>query len=195
MFRPSCRGSTPTLALGLAALVLTGCATAPPRPYTAPAAAVPSYAPPRPDLSVYAAPALGQTPEQADRDRYECSNWATEQTGFRPAIPGSAAPRPVALQPVPAPGSGVFGGAMLGAFVGSLVGNPWHNGPSTLIGMAAGALIGGAAEAGAATTAQAANSAAIAQAQAEAARTPPPGAAEYRRALSACLEGRGYIVR
>lgn len=35
------------------------------------------------ELMVY--PASGQSPQQLDRDRYECHRWAVQQTGFDPA--------------------------------------------------------------------------------------------------------------
>jgi hypothetical protein len=35
------------------------------------------------ELLIY--PAAGQSPQQLDRDRYECHRWAVQQTGFDPA--------------------------------------------------------------------------------------------------------------
>lgn len=37
------------------------------------------------DTTVYAYPTHGQSAEQADRDRYECYQWAVQQTGFDPS--------------------------------------------------------------------------------------------------------------
>ncbi|WP_342624138.1 DUF6515 family protein [Pseudomonas alkylphenolica] len=37
------------------------------------------------DYDVVANPVSGQSPEQADRDRYECHRWAVQQSGFDPA--------------------------------------------------------------------------------------------------------------
>lgn len=179
--------------------LLAGCATTvPQRPLPPP--------PPRvvapPDTSVYAAPARGQTPEQQDRDRYECSQWATQQSGFDPSRPLPAAPQPGRIRVVPAgpaPGSGVVAGAATGAIVGAAVSNPWNQGPGALIGLVAGAVLGGAVESAQAdhARAQAAQINAAAESQASAARDAGVAAqaANYRRAMSACLDARGYSVR
>ena len=39
-----------------------------------------------PPIMVY--PAQGQSPEQLERDRYDCHIWAVQQTGFDPSRPG-----------------------------------------------------------------------------------------------------------
>ena len=65
-------GAIPVVLLGL----LSGCVTPPPRTYAVPA-------PPPQRLFVY--PAHGQSPEQTERDRYECHNWAVQQTGVDPS--------------------------------------------------------------------------------------------------------------
>jgi hypothetical protein len=79
-----------------------------------------------------------------------------------------------------------------GAVLGAAVAPPWQAGPGALIGALAGAAIGGVAENSAAerTREQVAGSASAAQA-AQLERE----ARNYRRAMSACLEGRGYNVR
>ncbi len=154
-----------------------------------------------PDTTVYAAPARGQTPEQLDRDKYECAQWATQQTGFDPSRPPPPPP-PVGMRAVPvgpAPGSGVVTGAATGALVGAAVANPWNPGPSTLVGLVAGAVLGGAVESAQNDRAHAAAAQANAQA-AQNAQNLRDGnlavqAINYRRALSACLDGRGYTVR
>jgi outer membrane lipoprotein SlyB len=79
-----------------------------------------------------------------------------------------------------------------GAVLGAVVAPPWRAGPGALIGALAGAAIGGIAENATAerTREQVAASASSAQAaQLE------QKARNYRRAMSACLEGRGYNVR
>jgi outer membrane lipoprotein SlyB len=79
-----------------------------------------------------------------------------------------------------------------GAFLGAAVSRPWQAGPGALVGALAGAAIGGLAENAAAqqTRAQLASQANNAQAAALEQK-----ARNYRRAMSACLEGRGYNVR
>ena len=62
------RAIVPAALLGL----LSACVTPPPRTYAVPA-------PPPQRVFVY--PAHGQSPEQTERDRYECHTWAVQQTG------------------------------------------------------------------------------------------------------------------
>lgn len=178
-------------------VLLAGCATTvPQRPLPPPP---PPVAPP--DVTVYAAPTRGQTPEQQDRDRYECATWATQQTGFDPSrpLPPPAAPRMRAVPMAPAPGSGVVAGAATGAIVGAAVSNPWHQGPGALIGLAAGAVLGGVVENAQTTQAQNAaaqiNADSAAHAQYTRDARVDAQAANYRRAMSACLDARGYSVR
>ncbi|NER61121.1 glycine zipper family protein [Pseudomonas sp. MAFF212428] len=45
---------------------------------------------------VIAYPAYGQTPPQAEQDRYQCHRWAVEQTGFDPAAASYTPPAQVA---------------------------------------------------------------------------------------------------
>jgi Glycine zipper 2TM domain len=129
----------------VALLTAGGCATEPPQ-----SSAAPQEAPP-PDTNVYFYPMAGHapvSPEQQDRDKYECNAWAVQQTGFDPSQP-SVPPhqRVQALVGGPPPGSGVVTGALAGAVIGSVVSNPWHAGENTLIGALAGATIGGIADA------------------------------------------------
>jgi hypothetical protein len=148
--------------------------------------------PPPPDTNVYFYPARGQSSQQQDRDKYECNSWAVKQSGFDPSAPNVPPHLRVVVSSGPPPGSGVAAGAVTGAVLGAVVAPPWEAGPGALIGALAGAAIGGAAENAAADRTRAqvaanASSAQAAQLQQE--------ARNYRRAMSACLEGRGYNVR
>lgn len=149
-----------------------------------------------PDTNVYFYPAQGRpfpSSEQQDRDKYECNSWAVQQTGFDPSLPNLAPHERVHLvAAAPPPGSGVAVGAVTGALLGAAVSDPWHTGPGALIGAVAGAAIGGAAEAR--STAEAQHREALANAN-NARASLEIGALNYRRALSACLEGRGYSVQ
>jgi sugar (pentulose or hexulose) kinase len=169
-------------AASLCAAVLFGCVEAPPpRPLPPP--------PPPINTTVYAYPLHGQTPEQLDRDRYECYLWAKSQTGFDPSaanLPPSARVRVVGGPP---PGTGTAVGAVTGAVLGAAVSSPWQRGFGALAGALIGGAIGSTADASRQAQAQQAyamNSAEVAQVEHQ--------AADYRRALSACLEGRGYSV-
>jgi hypothetical protein len=173
---------------GLALAALAGCATAPPRP-------PPPPPPPAPSPTVFSYPAQGQTPEQMDRDRYECNTWAVQQTGFDPsqAYP-QARRRVVAVAGGPPPGANVAAGAFSGAVIGAAVSAPWYAGQGALIGAVGGAIIGGIIES------ERAHQVAAQQAQLDATvnnRDPvyDRRVSDYRRAISACLEGRGYNTR
>jgi hypothetical protein len=181
------------LPLIAAGAILTGCVEAPPRPYPRVVERV-AAPPPEQVTEVIAYPSQGQTPEQLDRDRYECHNWAVKQTGFDPSVPGVPPHQRIVVRgpPPPVPGSGVVGGAITGAVLGAIIGGPRSSGAGAAVGAIAGAAVGGAAEAQQAQAARDAEDRAVASAG------PPPQeqrAGAYRRALTACLEGRGYSVK
>ena len=172
------RGAIPILILG----VLTACVTPPPRVYRAPA-------PPPPPQRVFVYPAHGQSPEQTERDRYECHIWAVQQTGVDPSRANASAYERVIVQPSTPPGANAVGGAVAGAIIGSIIGGPRNWGAGAVLGGATGAVVGSAvdanAQAEARQTQQQINmSAAEGRSRADA----------YRRAIGACLQGRGYTV-
>ena len=170
-------------------LTLAACAPLPPRP-------VPRAAPPPPPVNtqVYFYPQRGQSPEQQSRDRYECYLWAKQQTGFDPSGPGLAPRQRVVVQGGPPPGTGTAVGAITGAVIGSAVSSPRDAGAGAVVGAIAGAVVGTAADASRAQEAQAVQNR---YDRRDAARyaSVERQAGEYRRAMSACLEGRGYTVR
>lgn len=126
-------------------------------------------------------PAKGQTAEQQKKDEYECHSWAVEQTGFDP----TQATAPVATTPAaPAPSTGRA--AMKGAATGAVVAAATDNNAGTAA--VAGAMVGGAAKRNAAN--QSAR-----QSQQQAAQQQSALKANYQRARSACLEGRGYSIK
>src|SRR5271154_970713 len=84
------------------ACLLAACVTPPPRTVAVPA-------PPPQRVFVY--PANGQSPEQTERDRYECHVWAVQQTGVDPSRDNNAYER-VIVQPANPPGSGTAAGAI-----------------------------------------------------------------------------------
>jgi outer membrane lipoprotein SlyB len=80
-------------------------------------------------------------------------------------------------------------GAIGGAIIGSIIGGPRNAGAGLLIGGATGAVVGSAADANAQAQAQ--------QTQAQLNQNAAAGRARadsYRRAISACLQGRGYTI-
>jgi hypothetical protein len=179
-------------ALVAAVVLLAGCVTEPPPR--------PNYPPPpppdKPVTDLYAYPQNNQTADQQERDRYECNNWAVRQTGFDPSgpnVPPHDRYRVVAAGP--APGSGTAVGAFTGAILGALIAGPRNAGAGLVGGAIAGGVVGTAAEqqqrADAQAEAQGINDARDARAVA----AMDARASNYRRALSACLEGRGYTVK
>jgi hypothetical protein len=167
----------------ICAAALSGCATPPPR-HTHIERPVP---PPVQDVYVY--PNNGQSEAQTDRDRYECHQWAVKQSRFDPSLARNVeAPRVHVVEP-PA-GAGTAAGAVTGAVIGAAVSNPYNAPGGAIVGAVAGAIIGSAADEARQERAE--------QVQREynreyAAQSRP--AQDYRRAISACLEGRGYTVK
>jgi uncharacterized protein YcfJ len=95
----------------------------------------------------------------------------------------------------PPPGTGVAVGAVTGGILGAAVSNPRNAGAGLILGALLGGAIGAGAEASADAQAQgAANANADAHMQAQAAQIERK-ASDYRRALGACLEGRGYSIK
>ncbi len=149
-------------------------------------------------------PANGQAQVQLNQDRYECHDWARQQSSFDPTVlprPAAAtAPTPTRVPVGSNPSAGATAkGTLAGAVVGGAVGA--HNGDTlggAVLGAAVGSLAGGTIEMNGQLRAereardQARELAARRDAadQALAARR-----ADYRRAITACLEGRGYTVR
>lgn len=172
-----------TLAIVLGAAVLTACAPLPPRP-SAPA--------PQPVnlTKVYFYPTQGQSEAQQDRDRYDCHVWAVKQTDFDPTQ--HLAPREVAtVVPDRDPAQTVGTAAIVGAVLGAVIAGPGDVGKGAVVGAMAGTVAGSAAVASDQAHADAVNAA---NARRGSGRYQHE-AADYRRAISACLSGRGYSVR
>jgi hypothetical protein len=175
-------------------LVLAACETPAPRP--APqrerVEALPPEPAPPPPQQVYFYPSAGQSPARQDRDRYECYAWAVKQTGFDPGRQRLAPQERVQVVPAAAPGTGTIAGAATGAIVGAAVSRPGNAGGGAIIGAVAGGLLGAAADGAREQEAQRIEDNLNARSQR---RGDGRDAAEYRRAMSACLEGRGYTVK
>lgn len=180
------RGLTGFAALSALVLGLAGCATTPPSPPPSPRA----YAGPPPNTTVYAYPQNGQSADQQSRDRYDCSLWAVHQTGFDPSAP-NVPPEYRVVASGPPPGTGTAIGAIAGAIIGAAISPSWDTGAGAVFGGLTGAMIGSASDA---QRAQDNEMQMSAQEQQQAAAMSEK-ASDYRRALSACLSGRGYSVK
>ena len=169
------------------ALCLGGCVEI---PTASPLPPGPPPAVPSPDTTVYAYPIQGQSPEQQDRDRYECSGWASRQSGFSPSAPGvQAQTRVVSAQGRPS-GTGTAIGAVAGAILGAAISDPWQAATGALAGAMVGGAIGNAADAADAQQTRTVyvtdrRQVALQRSQAN----------NYRRAMGACLDARGYSVK
>lgn len=176
-------------AVGLVSLVLTGCA--PPMYSVRPSSTPP---PPPPSVEIYFYPNKGQSREQQERDRYECYLWAVKKTGFDPAQSQLAPHQRVEVVPTSPPGADTAAGAVTGAVVGSMLSRPRDSGEGMVFGAIAGAMLGAASEQAKQEQAARIQQHYDARAAEDYARLDQQ-ARNYRRAMTACLEGRGYTVR
>ncbi len=129
----------------------------------------------------YVFPNKGQTPDQQAKDQGECQSWAQQQSGYNP-MAASAPP------PSEATSGGVVRGAARGAAMGAAVGAiAGDAGKGAAMGAAGGGLMGGFRRSDQRREQEAA--AQNTQAQQQQAN------ANYMRAFSACMEGKGYTVK
>jgi hypothetical protein len=176
--------------LAVAAILALGACATPPRVVARP---VDAPAPP-PSTQVYFYPLKGQSAAQQDRDRYECYLWAKRQTGLDPSEPQLAPHQRVEVVPIPPPGHDVAAGAATGAVLGAIVSRPGRTGEGAAVGAVLGAIIGGVSDTARQEQAERLQERYDRRDTLRAARTEQQ-AASYRRAMAACLEGRGYSVR
>jgi len=147
-----------------------------------------------PITQVYFYPKEGQTTDQQSRDHYECYNWAMQQTGFDPSQSSIPPERRVKVVPMPPPGHDTTVLAITGAVLGALIGGPRHAGAGALIGAGSGAFAGAVSDATRQQQAQQLQEAYVNRDQELDARYEGK-ARNFRRAMTACLEGRGYTVK
>jgi len=132
---------------------------------------------------LYIFPQKGQDQAQQDADKGACHVWAVNQTGFDPTT-AATAPPPSNEATKGGAVRGAARGAAAGAAIGAIAGDA---GKGAAIGAAGGGLMGGMRRQD--QKRQEAQNNQNWQAQQDAQR------ASYRRALSACLEGKGYTVK
>jgi len=132
--------------------------------------------------NIIAYPARGQGPQQQERDRYDCYNWAVQQTGYNPQAQFAGS-----TVPPPPPGGGVLPGAAKGAALGAVGGAIGGDaGKGAAIGAGVGGLFGGMRRREAEQQQY--------QAQQQQAAASAQRGAGFNRAMGACLQGRGYTV-
>ncbi|MCK5121563.1 MAG: hypothetical protein KAQ91_06245 [Methylococcales bacterium] len=127
-------------------------------------------------------PAQGQSNEQMEGDKFQCYGWAKNNSGFDPM----QASAPAAPQQSQQGGllRGGARGAAVGAAVGAIAGDA---GKGAAIGAASGGMIGGMRRRDSQRQQDQVNQ----QVQ----QNYNEARANYDRAYSACLEGRGYTVK
>jgi hypothetical protein len=145
-------------------------------------------------IQVYFYPKEGQTNKQQSRDQYECYNWAMQQTGFDPSQSAIPPERRVKVVPMPPPGHDTAILAITGAVLGALIAGPRHAAAGALIGAGSGAAVGAVSDVSRQQYARQMEEAYANGDQALDVRYEGK-AREFRRAMSACLEGRGYSVK
>jgi hypothetical protein len=186
-----------TRLVGLISCALSaGCVSAQPdveAPVEGAASAEPSSALPA-DAEVFVYPSKGQDAKRLDRDRYECHNWAVAQSHYDPSEPHLAPHQRIQVVAMPPPGQSTVAGAVTGAVIGAAIGSPRDTGEGAVAGAIVGAIAGASSDAARRKGVDQATKRVSAENQAERARLERQ-ATDYRRAISACLEGRGYTVK
>jgi flagellar biosynthesis/type III secretory pathway protein FliH len=139
------------------------------------------------DVFIY--PNKGQTKQQQDKDKYECYDWAKQQTGFDPmAQPKATAPPPAQEAKQGGVVKGAARGALVGVAVGAIAGDA---GKGAAIGAAGGGLFGGMRR----KDQQRQQEQAEQQWAQQQAANYEQNRSKYNRAFSSCMEGRGYTVK
>lgn len=136
-------------------------------------------------LGVYVFPSNDQDAETQQADETVCYAWAKEQTGYDPMNPPKVEAAPVDKSPDGAAVKGAAVGAAGGAAIGAIAGDA---GDGAAIGAIVGGIRGRRAKKGADAAQQQANQQAAANHSAALLN-------DYKKAFSACMEGKGYTVK
>jgi len=136
-------------------------------------------------LKMYVFPSKGQSNQQQKKDEYECYKWAVQQSGIDPLNMPQVKPDSVAKGPDGTAVKGAAKGAVVGLAVGSITGDAGT-------GAAVGAVAGGAGGIRQKRVTQAKKQQ---QSEAKAAKTEQEMADSYKKAFSACVEGKGYTIK
>lgn len=143
---------------------------------------------------IYFYPNKGQSAEQQSRDHYHCYTWAMDQTGFDPSASSIVPEQRVRVVPMPPPGQDTIAMSIAGAVLGALIAGPRHAGGGALIGAAGGAMAGAISDMSRQEAARQMEEAYNNRNQGRDLRREKK-ALDFRRAMTACLEGRGYTVK
>ena len=184
-----CKNHLYILFISILSFTLLGCS---PPAYTVQTHTSPP--PPAPSVTLYFYPTKGQSKSQQERDRFECYEWAKKQTGYDPGQKQLAPHQRIIVQSATPPGADTASGAITGAVIGSMLSPRHDHGKSIFFGAITGAMLGAASEEAKQKHAEQLQQQYDAKDEKDYARMERQ-ANDYRRAMSACLEGRDYTVR
>lgn len=136
-------------------------------------------------FGLYVFPSNDQSKEQQDADEMACYRWAKEQSGVDPMNPPDVQAAQVDRSVDGTAVRGAAGGAAAGAAIGAIAGDA---GQGAAIGAVVGGLRGRRAKVVGDERQQQANNAAASAKQEEL-------MTNFKKAFSACMEGKGYTVK
>jgi hypothetical protein len=136
-------------------------------------------------LGLYVFPAKNQTQATQDKDDADCYRWAVDQSGIDPLNPPKVEAAKVDTAPDGTAVKGAAKGAAAGVAIGAIAGDA---GKGAAIGAVAGGLAGRRAKVQGDAHQQQKNNEAAAQQQAAI-------SADFKKAFTVCLEGKGYTVK
>jgi|APIni6443716594_1056825.scaffolds.fasta_scaffold01151_4 outer membrane lipoprotein SlyB len=136
-------------------------------------------------LGIFVFPAKDQKADQQAKDEQACYSWAVQQSGVDPLNMQATKPDSVAKGPDGSAVKGAAKGAVAGAAIGAIAGDA---GKGAAIGAAAGGMGGVAGKKKKDAQKQQ-------QAQQTAAATDAAKIDSFKKAYSACLDGKGYSVK
>lgn len=135
------------------------------------------------DFYVY--PRAGQDNQTMEKDKYECYQWAKQQTGVDPSRgPSSYPSQGDPYQPSGEIARGAARGAVTGVVVGAIAGD---TGKGAAIGAASGGMIGGMRRRDRIRSNQ--------SMQQQSQQSYDNNRATYNRAYAACMDARNYSVK
>ncbi|MGB5190198.1 glycine zipper family protein [Robiginitalea sp.] len=136
-------------------------------------------------FGLYVFPSNDQSREQQDADEMACYRWAKEQSGVDPLNPPEVVAAEVDRSADGTAVRGAAGGAAAGAAIGAIAGDA---GKGAAIGAVVGGVRGRKVKVVGDERQQQANNAAASAASAEMTES-------FKKAFSACMEGKGYTVK
>ena len=136
-------------------------------------------------LGLYVFPTNEQDKEQQELDEYKCYKWAKEQTGYNPTNPTQVEAEQVDESPDGSAVKGAAGGAAAGAAIGAIAGDA---GKGAAIGATVGAMRGRRSKVAGDAQEQQQNDQAATAKEKELMDN-------FKKAFSACMEGKGYTVK